>query len=208
MYGVLWDQTVITTSLAFIENSKVQPFDTVYSPSYLSLTIKEPFQLHLTTSALYSTAPVLAILHLCNHTPINTDYPATMARLRMTPVFRPITSIRSSPRSLLSPLYTQQHRLYAGGSSYGGGEGDPKGENPQDQGSNPSADLEHPGPAPPKVGQGTGGGPTKSGSEGHNTLHNDSSDGQATGSGSGNGNGNVILILYICACSERQGCAV
>lgn len=108
-----------------------------------------------------------------------------MARLRLTPVFRPITSIRSSPRSFISPVYAQQHRFYAGGSSYGGGEGDPKGENPQDQGSNPSADLEHPGPPPPSVGQGTGGGPTKGGSEGHNTQQNSSSGGQASTSGNG-----------------------
>ncbi len=113
-----------------------------------------------------------------------------MARLRLTPVFRPITSIRSSPRSLLSPAYAQQHRLYAGGSSYGGGEGDPKGENPSDQGSNPSADLEHPGPPPPSAGQGTGGGPTKSGEQGHNTQQNDSSSSsQASTSGSGGGGG-------------------
>ena len=112
-----------------------------------------------------------------------------MARLRLTPVFRPITSIRSSPRSLISPAYTQQHRLYAGGSDYGSGEGDPKGENPSDQGSNPSADLEHPGPPPPAVGQGTGGGPTKMGAEGHNTQQNDSSGGQATTSGSGGSSG-------------------
>ena len=113
-----------------------------------------------------------------------------MARLRLTPVFRPIISIRSSLRSRISPAYSQQHRLYAGGSSYGGGEGDPKGENPSDQGSNPSADLEHPGPPPPSVGQGTGGGPTKKGAEGHNTQQNDSSSGeQGTTSGSGGSSG-------------------
>ena len=111
-----------------------------------------------------------------------------MTRLRLTPVFRPIASTRSSPRSLLLPAYAQQHRLYAG-SSYGGGEGDPKGENPSDQGSNPSADLEHPGPPPPSVGQGTGGGPTKKGVEGHNTQENDSSEGQASTSGSGGSSG-------------------
>ncbi|CAD6570648.1 MAG: hypothetical protein ASARMPREDX12_003788 [Alectoria sarmentosa] len=112
-----------------------------------------------------------------------------MARLRLTPFFRPITTIRESPRFLLSPAYAQQQRLYAG-SSYGGGEGDPKGSNPSDQGSNPSADLEHPGPPPPSVGQGTGGGPTKSGAEGHNTQQNDSSkssDQASTSGGSGGG---------------------
>ena len=111
-----------------------------------------------------------------------------MTRLRLTPVFRPITSTRSSPRSLLLPAYAQQHRLYAGGSSYGGGEGDPKGENPSEQGPNPSAHLEHPGPPPPAVGQGTGGGPTKKGAGGHNTPEN-SSEGQASTSGSGGSSG-------------------
>lgn len=98
-----------------------------------------------------------------------------MTRLRLTPIFK-FTTARPSPRTGLPSKYIQQHR-YAG-SSYGGGEGDPKGENPSDQGSNPSAGLEHPGPAPPKVGQGTGGGPTKSGADGHNTTENASSDAQ------------------------------
>ena len=113
-----------------------------------------------------------------------------MAPLRLTPIFRPITTtsttISSSPRSFLLPTYAQQRRLYTGGSSYGGGEGDPKGENPSDQGSNPSADLEHPGPPPPSVGQGTGGGPTKKGAGGHNTQRNEGDgSGQASTSGSG-----------------------
>ncbi|CZR60844.1 uncharacterized protein PAC_10740 [Phialocephala subalpina] len=46
---------------------------------------------------------------------------------------------------------------------YGDGEGDPKGENPQQQGSSNETkqNAEHPGPAPPSEGQGTGAGPTK-----------------------------------------------
>jgi len=52
---------------------------------------------------------------------------------------------------------------------YGSGSGDPKGENPQDQGANPSADLEHPGPPPPKEGEGSGAGPTKGGKESSNS---------------------------------------
>ncbi|TID25119.1 Actin-like protein [Venturia nashicola] len=54
-------------------------------------------------------------------------------------------------------------------SDYGSGKGDPKGEKPQDQGANPSADKEHPGAPPPKEGQGSGGSPTKGTSDGHNT---------------------------------------
>lgn len=37
---------------------------------------------------------------------------------------------------------------------YGSGEGNPAGEKPQAQGQNPSENIEHPGPPPPKVAQG------------------------------------------------------
>ena len=74
---------------------------------------------------------------------------------------------------------TQQNRFYAQ-QSYGGGEGDPKGENPQQQGSNPSADLEHPGPPPPDVGKGTGGGPTKAGDKEQSTKQHGASGGTGT----------------------------
>jgi hypothetical protein len=49
---------------------------------------------------------------------------------------------------------------------YGDGKGDPRGENPQEQGSSNAIkhQAEHPGPEPPSEGQGTGGGPTKGGS--------------------------------------------
>lgn len=56
-----------------------------------------------------------------------------------------------------------------GTSDYGSGKGDPRGEKPQEQGANPSADLEHPGPPPPKEGQGSGAGPTKGGKESSNS---------------------------------------
>ena len=92
-----------------------------------------------------------------------------MNRLRVSS-FRPHSSI--SPAIPFSN--THQRRLYAH-QSYGGGEGDPKGENPQDQGSNPSAEKEHPGPPPPSEGQGSGGGPTKANEDGHNTQDNSSS---------------------------------
>ncbi|RDW94505.1 hypothetical protein BP5796_00268 [Coleophoma crateriformis] len=49
---------------------------------------------------------------------------------------------------------------------YGDGKGDPRAENPQDQGSsnNTKHNLEHPGPEPVSAGQGSGAGPTKGGS--------------------------------------------
>ena len=102
-----------------------------------------------------------------------------MPTLRVSTLLRSIAGPRrqvSQAPIASAPGY--QSRTYAqGGGSYGGGEGDPKGENPQEQGSNPSAELEHPGPPPPSAGQGTGGGPTKAGESGQNTKQNDSSSG-------------------------------
>ena len=105
-----------------------------------------------------------------------------MTRFRLAPFFRSTNFTRPSPHSTLHPLNASRRRPYAG-SNYGGGEGDPKGENPQDQGSNPSAELEHPGPPPPDVGKGSGGGPTKAGAQGHNTQQNASSRGQGSSGG-------------------------
>lgn len=71
------------------------------------------------------------------------------------------TDVAACQRPLIqSTANIQHHRLYAH-QSYGGGEGNPKGENPQDQGPSQSSSLEHPGPSPPPAGRGTGGGPTK-----------------------------------------------
>ena len=97
-----------------------------------------------------------------------------MALVRSSPILRSLTA-RSSNRCLVSSRLPSQSRLYA--SSYGDGEGDPKGEDPQNQGASPSAELEHPGPPPPAEGQGTGGGPTKAGKDGHNAKPDDSSSG-------------------------------
>ncbi|KAL9022302.1 MAG: hypothetical protein Q9185_000544 [Variospora sp. 1 TL-2023] len=106
-----------------------------------------------------------------------------MAGLRGSSILRPLTTARiiSSPSSLA----VRQNRYYAS-QSYGGGQGDPKGETPQDQGSNPSAEKEHPGPPPPDVGKGTGGGPTKAGEGGHNTQQNSSSEGSSSGQSGAN----------------------
>lgn len=111
-----------------------------------------------------------------------------MPTLRVSPLLRSLAASRQTYRTPAAFRSVQQHRAYAHeSSSYGGGEGDPKGENPQEQGSNPSAELEHPGPPPPKVGQGTGGGPTKADGNGHNTQQNESSGGQSKGSSSSSG---------------------
>lgn len=111
---------------------------------------------------------------------------SNMPILRVSPLFRSLAAPRQISRATAAFQSLHQRRPYAHeSSSYGGGEGDPKGETPQEQGSNPSAELEHPGPPPPKAGQGTGGGPTKAGSEGQNTQQNDSSSGQGKGSSGG-----------------------
>ncbi|THV87253.1 hypothetical protein D6D23_02418 [Aureobasidium pullulans] len=78
------------------------------------------------------------------------------------------TFVRNAPRAFVrSPAMSVSGRRFAS-SDYGSGKGDPKGENPQEQGANPSADKEHPGPPPPKAGQGSGGA-TKGTSTGNNT---------------------------------------
>ena len=81
-------------------------------------------------------------------------------------------------------------RTYASG-DYGSGTGDPKGENPLQQGANPSADVEHPGPPPPSAGQGSGSGPTKGTADGHNSGSSPSAPGSGQGRGQGSGNGSV-----------------
>lgn len=79
------------------------------------------------------------------------------------------TFLRNTPRTFVrSPALSISGRRFAS-QDYGSGSGDPKGENPQQQGANPSADKEHPGPPPPKAGQGSGSTPTKGTSTGHNT---------------------------------------
>lgn len=107
----------------------------------------------------------------------------SMGSLRASSFSRPFATARFSARP---SSFAVKNRFYAG-QSYGGGEGDPKGEKPQEQGSNPSADLEHPGPPPPDVGKGTGGGPTKAGEGGHNTQQNNSSGGSSGGGGKQSG---------------------
>lgn len=66
-----------------------------------------------------------------------------------------MSALRLAPRLRTSALRTRiqsttfAQRRFAG--DYGSGEGDPKGEKPQEQGPNPSEKLEHPGPEPPKT---------------------------------------------------------
>jgi len=77
-------------------------------------------------------------------------------------------TLLNASRPTIEPRTLQSSVRWAT-SDYGSGKGDPKGETPQDQGANPSADKEHPGAPPPKEGQGSGSSPTKGTSSGHNT---------------------------------------
>ena len=68
---------------------------------------------------------------------------------------RPASLLRSAavrPAMFAAPRARQQVRFAT--SDYGSGAGNPAGEKPEKQGQNPSEDLEHPGPAPPKVAKG------------------------------------------------------
>ncbi|KAL6711201.1 hypothetical protein ACN47E_005732 [Coniothyrium glycines] len=69
---------------------------------------------------------------------------------------RPMSMLRSAalrpavfsaaPRARMQARFATQ--------DYGSGDGNPVGEKPQQQGENPSENIEHPGPPPPKVAQG------------------------------------------------------
>ncbi|OQO10400.1 hypothetical protein B0A48_03696 [Cryoendolithus antarcticus] len=76
---------------------------------------------------------------------------------------RSTPTLRTLNRTTLQRVTFSTTPRTLAGSDYGSGGGDPKGNDPQNQGANPSADLEHPGPPPPAAGKGSGGGPTKGG---------------------------------------------
>ena len=128
---------------------------------------------------------------------------------RQTLSLTSLSNIRLSPRSCLTPTLSVQRsssvhtifrksrivapnsntiRTYAS-QDYGSGKGDPKGENPLEQGPNPSADVEHPGPPPPSAGQGSGSGPTKGTTGGHNSGNSSSASSSGQGQKGGSGSG-------------------
>jgi hypothetical protein len=101
-----------------------------------------------------------------------------MSFLRSSAIFRP-TSLRpvlsAAPRTRIQARFASQ--------DYGSGEGNPAGENPQQQGKNPSENLEHPGPAPPKVAQDKGPSPNE-GSGGVSKSEQASSESKGSSGGS------------------------
>ncbi|KAL9094729.1 MAG: hypothetical protein Q9165_002999 [Trypethelium subeluteriae] len=97
----------------------------------------------------------------------------------------PITTTTTTSRRTTAALRPFSHRApLLATSDYGSGAGDPRGENPQSQGANPSADKEHPGPPPPQAGQGSGSTPTKGTAEGHNVSDSPSAPSSGGGGGS------------------------
>ncbi|KAH7380044.1 hypothetical protein BKA66DRAFT_465589 [Pyrenochaeta sp. MPI-SDFR-AT-0127] len=65
--------------------------------------------------------------------------------IRRSAALRP-AALSAAPRAHFQVRFASQ--------DYGSGDGNPAGEKPQQQGKNPSENIEHPGPPPPKVAQG------------------------------------------------------
>jgi hypothetical protein len=101
---------------------------------------------------------------------------------------RPMSMLRSvalrpaalsvAPRARMQVRYSTQ--------DYGSGAGNPAGESPEKQGANPSENLEHPGPAPPKVARGqSSSSPDKDGNSAQNESPKPSSESPAPSSSKG-----------------------
>lgn len=73
----------------------------------------------------------------------------------MMPFLRSATLLRSAARpAAVRPAFFARPQVRFATQDYGSGDGNPAGEKPQQQGQNPSENLEHPGPPPPKVARG------------------------------------------------------
>ena len=71
------------------------------------------------------------------------------------PFLRPVSLLRSAARpAAVRPAFFARPQVRFATQDYGSGEGNPAGEKPQQQGQNPSENVEHPGPPPPKVARG------------------------------------------------------
>lgn len=68
---------------------------------------------------------------------------------------RSTSLLRSAARpAAVRPAFFARPQVRFATQDYGSGEGNPAGEKPQQQGQNPSENVEHPGPPPPKVARG------------------------------------------------------
>ncbi|KAF1932920.1 uncharacterized protein M421DRAFT_252775 [Didymella exigua CBS 183.55] len=71
------------------------------------------------------------------------------------PLLRPASLLRSVARpAAVRPALFARPQVRFATQDYGSGEGNPVGEKPQQQGQNPSENIEHPGPPPPKIARG------------------------------------------------------
>ena len=146
--------------------------------TYLSFSSLSPSNLTLSLQA-FSTFPVCQLFtqSLLIYSKIMPPYHLA----RMTAY-----SFRTSrlPLRFSRRLLSTSNRNHAE-QSYGSGAGDPKGSDPQSQGASPATcNAEHPGPPPPDVGKGTGGGPTKKSGDGH---HGGDAESKTPSSGGGSG---------------------
>jgi hypothetical protein len=128
---------------------------------------------HLSQTSQISRAHHRECVHTIAST--NKQSPTHLESYTMTTLKHTTTISASLRRSLLQRPQTLaptvQRRFASQG--YGDGEGSPVGGKPQDQGANPSADKEHPGPPPPKAGEGSGSSPTKGTADGHSKPKQD-----------------------------------
>jgi hypothetical protein len=112
------------------------------------------------------------------------------------PFLRPASLLRSAARpAAVRPAFFARPQVRFATQDYGSGEGNPAGEKPQQQGQNPSENIEHPGPPPPKVARGqsssspnedSGSSSSKSSSSSKPSEQSQSNDGASkTGGGDG-----------------------
>lgn len=105
------------------------------------------------------------------------------------PFFRPVPLVRNAglrPFLCTAPRARPQVRFAT--QDYGSGEGNPVGENPQQQGKNPSEELEHPGPPAPKVAQGKSPSPDEKQSSSNQSQTSSSSESKSSSESGGQSN--------------------
>jgi len=91
-----------------------------------------------------------------HHRPSCTPNRGSIPKLSMMALSRSALTLRSTALrpAALSAVPRARLQVRFATSDYGSGDGNPVGEKPQQQGENASENLEHPGPAPPRVAQG------------------------------------------------------
>lgn len=95
-----------------------------------------------------------------------------------------MSMLRAAALRPAAPLSRMQVRFAT--QDYGSGAGNPAGEKPEKQGQNPSENIEHPGPPPPKVAQGqSSSSPNKDGGSNSQPKADSSTSNAKTGSSSG-----------------------